>query len=66
MATQSHVLAIPHQPLNVASALLRDAALAAHLATLAVAAMSIGFGFYSLEMARWGMSVLIAAVRNSE
>ena len=64
MSSHTQALAIPQQSLSIASALWRDAALVAHLATMAAAAMAIGFGYFSLEMARWGMSVVVDAARS--
>ena len=64
MSSHTQALAIPQPSLTIASALWRDAALVAHLATMAAAAMTIGFGYFSLEMARWGMSVIVDAARS--
>jgi len=64
MSSPTQALAIPQQPLTVVSALWRDAALVVHLTTMAAAALAIGFGYFSLEMARWGMSVMLDAARS--
>jgi hypothetical protein len=65
MASQIQILPLQvQQPLRLASTLWRDVALVAHLATMAAAAMAIGFGYISLEMARWGMNVMLDSARS--
>ncbi|HZU22653.1 MAG TPA: hypothetical protein VE998_07445 [Terriglobales bacterium] len=63
MSSHTQALAIPAPAPFSLAPLWRDAALAAHLGVLSAAALSIGFGDFSLEMARWGMSVLVDAAR---
>lgn len=53
-------------PLALFVTFWHHATLFAHLATLAAAAFSVGCGFMSLEMARWGMNVLAGAARSAE
>ena len=46
--------------------LWRDAALAAQFGTLAFAALSIGFGCYGLDMARWGVNVFMSGTSDEQ
>jgi hypothetical protein len=70
MASQTQILPLTQKPrrpvtaMAMAVAVWRDAALAAHLGFLAVAAMSIGFGYFSLEMARWSAGLLVDTARS--
>jgi hypothetical protein len=64
MSLNAQALAIPQQSAFSLAPLCRDAALAAHLGIMAASALCIGFGHVSVELARWGMSVLMDSARS--
>lgn len=66
MSSQANIMPLA-QPTPVALFVTfwHHATLFAHLATLAAAAFSVGCGFMSLEMARWGLNVLAGAAQEA-
>lgn len=65
MSSNAQALAIPSQAAAFSlTPLWRDAALAVHLVGLAASALCIGFGHVSVELARWGVKVLMDCARS--